>query len=799
MLSDAVVICSPQMMARVGKQPQTRNQGRGVLVAYLVVAVVLALLAAPHRPSAPSFLAGSPALSRGPRVQPIALRDAAPVLRGRVRRVPSGAPFVTTSGHAGQSEAAASMTMAHGAAASGFAPVLFSLSVGAAAAAVVVSLCSLWTGFRPRISLAATSGEKQAEDEDLEGGARPHRSGDRGSGLTGQQMPSADEGSGQAGEDGQDSAEEDLQDAGVLSPDEYSEIFDEESEVSDGDSDELDEEVDMSYEGSDEYEEEPEAYDEEFEEESDVFDGDSDAFEEGPDPFDEGADIFDEGSDVVDSDAEDAEEAEALPFPCALCSSGYRREENLLRHMAYKHGIPPERYTPFMRLRAASADAPEPFEQSAGYETQLQKVGRGVSWEMERLRPHPQQIKKWLRLYEQLYWIVTQALPDAKLFVFGSVAQGTCTVDSDIDFCVLSGPDHERLMRRTKFRDDTIFAIRRVLARRGMGNTLVTRSRWRAILKFRGSRAVEPFDVGLEFVPVRNSAFIRRYVAQHRPLLQPLLRVVNRWSKSAGINGADRGWLNTYAFTLMALHYALAAGAIQHQSPDTLPHEYLEYNPLPRPREARDPDFALVARTLIGFFDYYGYEFDAARHVVHLRPPGDPVTKASKGWTHAVFTIEDPMEPDSNAGRLLSEKRWLWTQAHCRVASHLLRKDYTSFFSGLAEPAAPPPRRGEPHGPGPRRARGRGPTRSPTRSGSPGRRVPGGVRDALRGRSRWRAEGTFGSRAPPDDGDPPRRRVDSKGKGKGEGKGKGKGKGKGGPKRKRRLRGRRRGGDEDEW
>ena len=48
-----------------------------------------------------------------------------------------------------------------------------------------------------------------------------------------------------------------------------------------------------------------------------------------------------------------------------------------------------------------------------------------------------------------------------------------------------------------------------------------------------------------------------------------------------------------------------------------------------------------VAELLLGFFDYYSYEFSWVKSVISLRTPGGLLTKIEKGWTSAKIKARD--------------------------------------------------------------------------------------------------------------------------------------------------------------
>ncbi|MEM3834289.1 nucleotidyltransferase domain-containing protein [Pyrobaculum sp.] len=57
-----------------------------------------------------------------------------------------------------------------------------------------------------------------------------------------------------------------------------------------------------------------------------------------------------------------------------------------------------------------------------------------LNWGVERVRA----IKEWRAIAERICEEVRRYLPDAKVYVFGSVARGNWAADSDIDVLIIS-------------------------------------------------------------------------------------------------------------------------------------------------------------------------------------------------------------------------------------------------------------------------------------------------------------------------------------------------------------------------
>ena len=297
---------------------------------------------------------------------------------------------------------------------------------------------------------------------------------------------------------------------------------------------------------------------------------------------------------------------------------------------------------------------------------------RQISW---NLRPQSHHQQQRFRIYRRLLTIVHEEIdPRATIHAYGSIAQTVSTCSSDMDLCVLldggeCGDGTGQVAAISAIRD----AIHRRCGLRS-GLFAVTRARV-PIVTFRGDRFVPPFDMGLQFAGVRNSALIRAYVDAHRPLVLPLLRVINYWGRDVGIKNSVAGGFSSYSLALMLLHHLVASSMVTWIDPagsgfDTNPPAAFEAWPL---RDEPDPDTIPpepLARALHGFWVYFSH-WDATTGVVHLQRQSAVLTKAAKGWGAHAFAIEDPLEPTFNPAHRLTVDRWERARGEFRSAARL--------------------------------------------------------------------------------------------------------------------------------
>ena len=322
-------------------------------------------------------------------------------------------------------------------------------------------------------------------------------------------------------------------------------------------------------------------------------------------------------------------------------------------------------------------------------------IGNLVQETSSKMQPQPHHLQQRAKIYCRLLDIIRDVYPQAEAYFFGSIAQTVSTLHSDMDICVLptgaqdeNTPDCEQVDQI-----DVILHIRNAIRKRAVRTAFAITKCRVPIVKFTGDKFLPAFDIGLQFNGVRNSALIRAYVDSNWSILQPLLRVINRWGKAVGINDSPRGWLSSYALTLMLLHYLLSSDTIAHvptESFRTNPSAAFDTHPdhceAPTLHATMEP----LARCLSGFLVYYGYHWDA-RNTVHLRPDrASAIPKASKGWGNHAFTIEDPLLITFNPAQQVTAERWEIVRSEFRLAAHALRSKSTaeSFFAtGTPTPA----------------------------------------------------------------------------------------------------------------
>uniref|UniRef100_A0A0N5ASN6 PAP-associated domain-containing protein n=1 Tax=Syphacia muris TaxID=451379 RepID=A0A0N5ASN6_9BILA len=104
------------------------------------------------------------------------------------------------------------------------------------------------------------------------------------------------------------------------------------------------------------------------------------------------------------------------------------------------------------------------------------------------------------------------------------------------------------------------------------------------------------------------------------------------WAKCCNISGASEGWLSSYAYIIMLIHF------LQSTEKPVLPFlqqvSFLTIVWL-------SPNSQTVAELWLDFFMYYAWVFDFENEVVQIRHP-KKLTKKRKGWEASPLAMEDP-------------------------------------------------------------------------------------------------------------------------------------------------------------
>jgi len=88
------------------------------------------------------------------------------------------------------------------------------------------------------------------------------------------------------------------------------------------------------------------------------------------------------------------------------------------------------------------------------------------------------------------------------------------------------------------------------------------------------------FDLSFRAFGLRNSYLLQRYMTAH-PCVRPGAQLLKSWSKANGLNNSSAGWLCTYAFNVMWLHFLIHKKIVPFVVPDDIPTNPAEMPTMP--------------------------------------------------------------------------------------------------------------------------------------------------------------------------------------------------------------------------
>ena len=206
------------------------------------------------------------------------------------------------------------------------------------------------------------------------------------------------------------------------------------------------------------------------------------------------------------------------------------------------------------------------------------------------------------------------------------------------------------------------------------------------------------FDLSCRTHGIRNSLLMRRYMEQSSVVRCGYV-FIKQWSKRTGVNNPKKGFITSYATSILWCAYLVRTHQVKFVPVDSIPalpnaaDACPAYQAMLPENIATDTGFdGRLGRLIVDFFRYYACEFNWESGVVTLVEER-PVTKANRGWVESAEVtgdavkfrdrvwyracIEDPYEANLNLGRHLSPDK--------------LRKVRAEFAHALACLVRPPP------------------------------------------------------------------------------------------------------------
>lgn len=325
--------------------------------------------------------------------------------------------------------------------------------------------------------------------------------------------------------------------------------------------------------------------------------------------------------------------------------------------------------------------------------------------------------------------IKLKVLPEnTVLRMYGSSINNFGTDEADLDMC-LTFPNTVVIQSENK--PKILETIGEGLRELGMTDVEVRSTARIPIVTFKDPASGYECDIGFHNpLALCNSKLLRAY-SHCDPRVRPLAYLIKHWAKRRQINNPGEGTLGSYGYVLCLIHFLQSrptpvlpnlqslppawkgsdskqAGMGQSkalallsavQSIDSLPQE-IELHPVDHtpcntyfhcPSGESDEDFKFLrefgaknkenlAELLIGFFQYYGWEFNFQEHVVSVQGLRKKIEKAEQSawYNHARLSVEDPFEEWYDVAHVIKGPQMEYIRKELLVSLTLI---YFLFFN----------------------------------------------------------------------------------------------------------------------
>ena len=189
-----------------------------------------------------------------------------------------------------------------------------------------------------------------------------------------------------------------------------------------------------------------------------------------------------------------------------------------------------------------------------------------------------------------------------------------------------------------------------------------------------------PFDICFNSMGAQNTNVMRKALLEY-PGARHLLLALRRWGKNCGNISSIDGFLASYCYTVMLVHFLQQAGRIQPLNPAA---EFVEPLLLPKepayvPLRQQNTDVEDIGYLYYHFINYYAHIFKYDTDVVNVTSLN--MKKEHLGWTdHNAsrasppffsFAVKDPFGKE-NCARIVDAQRAKIIQQNFALASHTL-------------------------------------------------------------------------------------------------------------------------------
>jgi len=176
---------------------------------------------------------------------------------------------------------------------------------------------------------------------------------------------------------------------------------------------------------------------------------------------------------------------------------------------------------------------------------------------------------------------------------------------------------------------------------------------------------------------VGSSRFISAYLSIDARF-RTIAILVKYWAQQKKIGGPQTfKCLPSYALVLLVINYlqhkrvlpTICTTVEESGESEWSRRDDYEIN-VNKYRELASKQHDFPANLLLGFFHYFGYEFDYQNNVVSVRT-GSTLKKVDKKWTQcskkvqALFAIEDPLDSSNNLGRMVDKNMLRTIRTQC--------------------------------------------------------------------------------------------------------------------------------------
>uniref|UniRef100_A0A0K2SYH5 C2H2-type domain-containing protein n=1 Tax=Lepeophtheirus salmonis TaxID=72036 RepID=A0A0K2SYH5_LEPSM len=304
----------------------------------------------------------------------------------------------------------------------------------------------------------------------------------------------------------------------------------------------------------------------------------------------------------------------------------------------------------------------------------LAEIDQFFHFNMDSLRFSMSQLhERELIIKEMAVFIRKSGYPTAVLTVYGSSDNGFGFKDSDLDLC-LTFSDHE-----TSENIDSKNVIEKVAKIIEKMNSIcqiraVTSAKV-PIIKFVHQPTSLEGDISFyNCLAFENTKLLRTY-SEIDLRVKILGYNVKRFIKSCDFGDASRGSLSSYTCVILALFYLQQLDPpvipVLQELPDSknkTPSRMFEghdvwFNSNPQSilywKNSHHKNIMSPAELLIGFFDFFGRQFDDDNIVVSIRTHRS-VKKLDKMWNTDCLAVEDPFEVNRNLGGRLTRRMHLF-------------------------------------------------------------------------------------------------------------------------------------------